>query len=113
MPIHLSNVVGLFSCKGFSLKDLGPEFEFWPFSMGMNESLLFSVSRILFMVAIMGAIFLLLRLLYGPKGIWRDHELDRMAEEETARELAELEASFQRGDIDETVYHMERKRLQR
>ena len=97
----------------FSLKDLGPEFDFWPFSMGMNESWLFSVSRIAFMLAIMGAILLFLRLLYGPKGIWRDHELDRMAEEETARELADLEARFERGEIDEILYNMEKKRLSR
>lgn len=105
------------AAKAFSLadflKDLGPEFDFWPFSMGMHESFLFSVSRIAFMVIIMGAILLLLRVLFGPKGIWRDHELDRMAEEEAARELADLDARFERGELDETLYNMERKRLSR
>ncbi len=95
------------------LKELGPEFEFWPFSMGMNESWLFSLSRIVFMLIIMGSILLFLRVLYGPKGIWRDHELDRMAEEETRKELADLKSSFERGEIDEDLYDLEKKRLNR
>ncbi len=95
------------------LNKLGPEFDFWPFSMGMNESWLFSLSRIAFMLLILGSILLLLRLLYGPKGIWRDHELDRMAEEETRQELADLESSFERGEIDENLYNLEKKRLNR
>jgi uncharacterized membrane protein len=97
----------------FLTLDLGREFDFWPFSVGMNESLLFSASRIVFMLLILGAIFLLLRLLYGPRGIWRDHELDRMAEEETRQELAELERRFQGGEIDEAMYRMEKRRLTR
>lgn len=97
----------------FDMKDLGPEFDFWPFSMGLNESLLFSVSRIAFMLFIMGAIFLFLRLLFGPKGIWRDHELDRMAEEETAQEIAALQAKLERGEIDVEYYSIEMRRLTR
>lgn len=112
-PDNKENPAVKHTFMAFSLKDLGPEFEFWPFSPGMNESLLFSLSRIVFMVVIMAAIFGLLRFLYGPNGIWRDKELDRMAEEETRRELEELEHRFERGEIDEYAYEMEKKRLSR
>ncbi len=107
----MSGVFQLFSVQIFRLKDLGAEFDFWPFSMGLNESLLFSASRIVFMLFILGCIFLFLRFFYGPKGIWRDHELDRMAQEETARELQALENRFTQGDIDKYVYEVEKKRL--
>lgn len=87
--------------------------EFWPFSSGYGEQWLPMFARIGFMLLILGAIALFLRLLFGPRGIFRDKEMDREAEELRKRELAELEAEYARGEWSERQYLREKRRIER
>ena len=89
----------------------GLGWQMWPFGPGYGESLLPTVAKMLFVGAILGLICLFLRFLYGPKGIFRDHEMDREAEEMKAREREELRLRLEAGDIDQAEYDWEMKRL--
>lgn len=90
-----------------------PQWRMWPFGPGYGDHILPSIARLAFCVAILGVILLFLRLLFGPKGIFRDKELDREAEEERLREIQELEEEFAKGDISELDYKYRLKRLEK
>lgn len=100
-----------FSLDFFGADGLITGWEFWPFSRGYGEKWLPVLARIGFMFVILGGIALFLRLLFGPKGWFRDHELDREAEEMVKEELAELEREYDAGDLPEHVYQSKKKRL--
>lgn len=87
--------------------------EFWPFSSGYGEKWLPLIARIGFMVAIFALIALFLRVLYGPKGIFRDKEMDREADELRRQELAELEAEFSRGEWTQGQYRRRKRHIER
>jgi len=85
----------------------------WPFNSGYGGDWQTSLATFAFSGLILAAICVFLRLLYGPKGIWRDKEMEREAEEATRRELAELEASFRAGNITELQYTLKKKAIER
>jgi uncharacterized membrane protein len=88
-----------------------PQWRLWPFGPGYGDTLLPSLARLLFAAAILGAIMLFLRILFGPGGIWRDKELEAEAEAERKQELAELEQEFSDGKISELEYKRRKKAL--
>jgi len=88
-----------------------PQWRAWPFNAGYGDHILPAIARMAFVTSIFAAIIIFLRVLYGPKGIFRDKEMDREAEEETRRERAELEEKFANGDISEIEYKIKMKAL--
>lgn len=89
---------------GFAAKWRG-----WPFNAGYGSDWQTSLATYAYSALILAAICLFLRFLYGPKGIFRDHEMDREAEEMTRRELAKLDADLRAGRISQRVYDLRRK----
>ncbi|WP_319543783.1 SHOCT domain-containing protein [uncultured Pseudodesulfovibrio sp.] len=88
-----------------------PEWKAWPFNSGYGEQILPAVARLAFITLIMGAILLFLRVLFGPGGPLRDKELEQEAIEETAKERAETEELFAKGEISEMEYTIRMKHL--
>lgn len=88
-----------------------PQWRAWPFDSGYGETILPAIARMVFVALIIGALCLFLRLLFGPKGWFRDHELDREAEEERQREKAELDRMLANGEITEFEYKVRLKGL--
>ncbi len=88
----------------------GPFWDTWPFTPGYGD---FSstLAKFALVAVILGLILLFLRLLYGPKGIFRDKELDREAEELRRKELEEIERARAAGEISELDYIYRKKRL--
>ncbi|QJB58523.1 SHOCT domain-containing protein [Pseudodesulfovibrio sp. zrk46] len=83
-----------------------PMWRAWPFNSGYGEHILPAIARMVFVALIFGVIILFLRALYGPKGIFRDKEMEREAEELTRKERAEVEKQFANGEISEMEYKM-------
>ncbi|GAB7022546.1 hypothetical protein [Salidesulfovibrio brasiliensis] len=96
-----------------SLQDFfsDPEWRLWPFGPGYGQTLLPNLARLAFVALLMGAILLFLRILFGPKGFLRDHELDREAEEELRREREELDRQLKDGEINEAEYELKMRSL--
>ena len=86
-----------------------PIWHAWPFNAGYGGHLLPAIARFIFITLIMGGIILFLRFLFGPKGIWRDEELDREAEEMRVEQRAELQKQFDNGEITELEYKIRLK----
>lgn len=90
----------------------GPFWDTWPFTPGYGD--FYSTLAKFGLVAVcLGAILLFLRVLYGPKGIFRDKEMDREAEEARQAELAELERAHKAGEISDLDYIYRKKGLQK
>lgn len=88
-----------------------PEWRMWPFNAGYGDKLLPSVARLAFVSAIMGGIVLFLRVLFGPKGFFRDEEMDREAEEERRQERAELQQQLNDEEITQIEFDIRMKGL--
>ena len=88
-----------------------PQWKAWPFDSGYGETMLPAVARLVFVILIFGVILLFLRVLFGPGGFFRDHELEREAEEETQQEKAELRRMLDCGEITEFEYEIRSKGL--
>lgn len=86
---------------------------FWPFNSGVTGDWETSLATYAFSFVILAAICLFLRLLYGPKGIWRDKEMDREAEELRRREHAQLDAEFRSGRITKQLYELKKRSIDR
>ncbi len=84
----------------------------WPFNSGYGGDWQTTFATYAFSALILIAISVFLRLLYGPKGIWRDKTMEREAEETKRRELAQLEASFRSGKITKLEYTMKKRALE-
>ncbi|MHC1701241.1 MAG: SHOCT domain-containing protein [Humidesulfovibrio sp.] len=85
----------------------------WPFNSGFGGDWETTLATYAFSALILGAICLFLRALYGPKGIWRDKEMEREAEEAKRKELSQLEASFRSGRISELEYTLKKRAIER
>lgn len=98
-----------------SLQDFfsDPEWRLWPFGPGYGQTILPNLARLAFVALLMGAIFLFLRILFGPNGFMRDHELDREAEEQTRQEIEELERQLRDGEIDKEEYELKMRYLKK
>lgn len=97
--------------QGFLNRFRGPFWEHWPFGPGYGD-LLASVTRFLLAAAIMLFIILYLRLLFGPKGWFRDKELDREAAEEKEAAQARLKRLLDAGELTEAEYALRLKHLE-
>lgn len=85
----------------------------WPFNSGVTGDWETSLATYAFSFVILGAICLFLRLLYGPKGIWRDKEMEREAEELRRSEHAHLDAEFRSGRISKQMYELKKRSVDR
>jgi len=83
----------------------------WPFNSGVSGDWETSLATYAFSFVILAAICLFLRLLYGPKGIWRDKEMEREAEENRRHEHAQLDADFRAGKLDRQRYELKKRSL--
>ncbi|MDK2957358.1 MAG: hypothetical protein PWQ57_2856 [Desulfovibrionales bacterium] len=90
----------------------GPGWETWPFGPDWGN-LWASAARILFVALILGAIALFLRKLYGPGGWFRDKELEKEARLAKEQALQELAAQLERGEIDEALYRVKKRSIER
>lgn len=90
----------------------GSGWETWPFGSDW-ENLWASAARLLFVAVILGALAWLLRVLYGPKGRFRDRELDEEARQAKDRALEDLEARRERGDVGDAEYKYRRRSIER
>lgn len=84
----------------------------WPFNSGFGGDWQTTLATYGYSALILAAICVFLRLLYGPKGIWRDKEMDREAEEAKRRELSQLEARLRSGQITELEYAREKRTIE-
>ena len=92
--------------------NLPTKWDIWPFNAGYGGDWQTSLATYAFSALILGVICVFLRLLYGPKGIWRDKEMDREAEAMTRRELQELAAQYSRGQISKRLYEAKKRSLE-
>ena len=88
-----------------------PQWRAWPFNSGYGEHILPAIARLAFVTLIMGGIALFLRLLFGPKGWFRDEEMDREAAEMIRKEREEAQRQFDNGEISEAEYSIKMKSL--
>lgn len=103
--------IPLFLTDFFDFLD-SPIWRAWPFNAGYGEHILPAIARMAFVGLIFAVIIVFLRFLYGPKGIWRDHELDREADEMRVQEKAELDEQLKNGDITEFEYKIRLKSIE-
>lgn len=83
----------------------------WPFGRGYSDGLWPNLARVGLVLVIFVFICLVLRKLYGPQGIWRDHELDAEYEARKAQALRQLEARRERGEITEQEFQWRKDQL--
>lgn len=96
-------IIQLLSLFNFSEVD----WSYWPFGEGFTGSWILALTKFLFIGAILAVILGFLRLLFGPKGFFRDEEMDREAEEERqkVREAVDvLRQRLARGEITEEEF---------
>lgn len=91
--------------------DLPAKWRGWPFNSGVGGDWQTSLATYAFSALILTLICVFLRLLYGPKGIWRDKEMDREAEEIKAAALEKLGRELAAGAITEAQYEQKKKAL--
>lgn len=108
--MHLTDIP-MFVTEFFDFLD-SPIWRAWPFNAGYGEHILPALARMVFVALIFLVIILFLRFLYGPNGIWRDHELDREADEIRAKEKAELDEQLKNGEITEFQYKRRLKEIE-
>ena len=84
----------------------------WPFNSGYGGDWQTTLATYAFSAAILIAICVFLRLLYGPKGIWRDKDMEREAEAAKRRELAQLESSYRSGAMTEQEYTRKKRTIE-
>lgn len=85
----------------------------WPFNSGVSGDWETSLATYAFSFVILAIICLFLRLLYGPKGIWRDKEMDREAEENRRQEHTRLDAEFRAGKLTKQLYELKKRSIDR
>lgn len=98
-----TQIIQLLSLLNFSEVD----WSYWPFGEGFTGSWILALTKFLFIGAILAVILGFLRLLFGPKGFFRDEEMDREAEEERqkVREAVDvLRQRLARGEITEEEF---------
>ncbi|MBN2140160.1 MAG: SHOCT domain-containing protein [Desulfovibrionaceae bacterium] len=89
------------------------QWDFWPFGPGYGQNWTLTLAKAAYVAVILGLILLFLRFLFGPKGVFRDKELEREAEEEKKKALEELELDFAAGRIEEFEYRLKKRSLKK
>ncbi|MDC0335433.1 SHOCT domain-containing protein [Pseudodesulfovibrio sp.] len=103
--------IPLFMTEFFDFLD-SPIWRAWPFNAGYGEHILPAIARLAFVSLIFGVIILFLRILFGPKGFFRDEEMDREADELRQQEIAELDEQLKKGEVTEFEYEIRLKSIQ-
>jgi putative membrane protein len=93
--------------------DLPAKWRGWPFNSGTSGDWQTSLATYAFSALILAVICIFLRLLYGPKGIWRDKDMEREAEAARRAELADLDRRLASGQITRQQYDMKKKAIGR
>lgn len=83
----------------------------WPFNYGFGGDWQTTLATFAFSALILAVICVFLRLLFGPRGIWRDKEMDREADEMRRREHAELDARYRAGRVSEAEYKTKKRAI--
>ncbi|MBU1230716.1 MAG: SHOCT domain-containing protein [Proteobacteria bacterium] len=84
----------------------------WPFNSGFGGDWQTTLATYAFSAVILIAISVFLRALYGPKGIWRDKEMEREAEAAKRKELSSLESSYRSGKMTEFEYLRKKRAIE-
>lgn len=92
--------------------DLPSKWDGWPFNSGFGGDWQTTLATYAFSALILIGISVFLRLLYGPKGIWRDKDMEREAEETKSRQLAQLESNLRSGRISKLEYTMKKRNIE-
>ncbi len=90
--------------------DPGGVWRTWPFGRG-DEGFWPSALRVVFILVMFLLIAFFLRLLFGPKGIWRDREVDAEYEQMRAQKLEQLDELYRQGRITKEQYEWRKDRL--
>ncbi|RQD64639.1 MAG: SHOCT domain-containing protein [Desulfonatronovibrio sp. MSAO_Bac4] len=96
-------MIQFFSLFNFSEID----WSYWPFGEGFTGSWILTLTKFIFVGVILAVILGFLRLLFGPKGFFRDEEMDREAEEERQKVREAVDVLRQRlvnGEITEEEF---------
>ncbi|RQD68118.1 MAG: SHOCT domain-containing protein [Desulfonatronovibrio sp. MSAO_Bac4] len=83
------------------------DWSYWPFGEGFTGSWILTLSKFVFIGVILAVILGFLRILFGPKGIFRDKEMDLEAEQERERVREAVDILRQRlakGEISEDEF---------
>lgn len=88
-----------------------PHWSHWPFGPGFGDTWS-AVARLVFVALILGFIILFLKILFGPKGIFRDHEMDREAAEMKKEALERLDEEFKEGKMSELEYKYKKREIE-
>lgn len=99
----------------FPFRDATPRpslWETWPFSQGGNETLLFSVTKGLFLLAIFAVIIWVVRRLFGPGGPMAEPWMRESWEAQRREKLALLEERLAAGEVSPDEYERLRKKLE-
>lgn len=94
----------------------GSGWEFWPFGQGFTGGWIMTLSKFVFIGAILAVILGFLRLLFGPSGYFRDKEMDLEAEEERKRirdAVDLLRQRLARGEISEEEFTRKKRLLEK
>lgn len=91
---------------------LPSKWDIWPFNAGFGGDWQTSLATYAYSALILGLICLFLRVLFGPGGIWRDKELEREADEARKKALDEIQLRFEAGELTESQYTMEKRRIE-
>ena len=111
MPNPILSALNFLGLNFSTQAELPSKWSGWPFNSGFGGDWQTSLATFAFSGLILGAICVFLRLLYGPRGIWRDKEMDREAEEATRKAHADLDAQLRSGRISEAQYKLKKRAL--
>ncbi|GAB6125561.1 SHOCT domain-containing protein [Humidesulfovibrio idahonensis] len=100
-----------FLCQDSQPASLPTKWTGWPFNAGYGGDWQTSLATLAFSALILGVICVFLRLLYGPRGIWRDKEMDREAAEARRKAHAALDADYRAGRLDEALYKLKKRAI--
>ncbi len=105
-------LIHFFSIFNFSDVD----WSYWPFGEGFTGSWILILSKFVFIGVILAVILGFLRVLFGPRGFFRDKEMDIEAEQERqrVREAVDiLRQRLARGEISEDEFEYKKWLLEK
>ena len=80
------------------------EWSRWPFQSVPNESWLVMATRGLFCIAVLALIVIFIRVMFGPKGFFRDEEIYEESRMLIREEREQVEEDYKQNKISEREY---------